>query len=217
MSTRVPAEPVARGRSPRAPEREEADRGGGGDRGTGRDEPPRAARAHGLGSRMLPSPASLLGLEREVPSDPSYRDDVEEVELAVETLELVDPVIGEGDLLTRHRISDGSGDEDLAGLPDGHDAGPGVDGEAAHLGPHHLGLPEMDAGADLQTELADVLAHLVRASDGVGGPVEHREEAIPGGVEFAAEMTLERPANERMMRRDELAPPAVPHLGRDLG
>jgi hypothetical protein len=145
MSTRVPAEPVARGRSPRAPEREEADRGGGGDRGTGRDEPPRAARAHGLGSRMLPSPASLLGLEREVPSDPSYRDDVEEVELAVETLELVDPVIGEGDLLTRHRISDGSGDEDLAGLPDGHDAGPGVDGEAAHLGPHHLGLPEMDA------------------------------------------------------------------------
>jgi hypothetical protein len=126
----------------------------------------------------------------------------------------VDAVVGELDLLARDRVLDG--DEHLAGLAHRHDPGPGIDCQASELRPHHLGLAEMDAGADLEPQLPDALARVVRAPDRVRRLVEHREEAVPGGVQLATVVPPQRLPYHPVMRGDELAPTPVADLGRDL-
>ena len=73
-------------------------------------------------------------------------------------------------------------DEHFAGLRLGRHAGADVYGDSADLAVHLLALARVEAGADLNADLADGLGDCCGAADGSYRPVERCEEAVAGCV-----------------------------------
>jgi hypothetical protein len=73
------------------------------------------------------------------------------------------------------------------------------------------------ARTDLEPERLYGLRDRLRASDRPSGPVERREEAIPGRVDLLPAVSREHPADDRVMSLQELAPSPVAELGRLCG
>ena len=70
----------------------------------------------------------------------------------------------------------------------------------------------MDAGTNLDAELADLLDDLERAADGRSRCVEDGKEPVTCGVHLASAVTAQRSANARVVELDQLAPAAVSKL-----
>src|SRR5947209_3964649 len=86
-----------------------------------------------------------------------------------------------------HRL----GNKHLRCLGERGDPGPRADGQAGALPFDELALARMDAGPDLDPQLAHPIADLVRAVDGAGGAVEGRVEAVSRCVVLVAAPVVE--------------------------
>src|ERR671937_549871 len=157
--------------------------------------------------------ATIAGLVRLERGGPGFAVDLghgEHLVLALEALQGVDPAVLEPDPLAGDRVADGPGHQDLTGSSQRHDPGGGVDGGAAHLRAHHLGLAEVDPGPDLQPESADPVGDLHGGPDGLGRAGEDREEAVAGSVEFAAPVAPQDRPDHPVVGGDQARPPPVP-------
>ena len=104
----------------------------------------------------------------------------------VQPLERSFPEILEPDASARDHIVRGRRHDDLPGLPLRLTiARAGVHHDPARLPVlDHLDLPEVDAGPDLDPQLANGRCARHRTSDRIGRGVEAGEEAVPGRVPF---------------------------------
>ena len=91
-----------------------------------------------------------------------------------------------------------------------------VDRDAADLALEDLRLPHVDARSDLDPELPDLVRDRAGASDRVRRTIEAREEAVAGRIELPPPEALQLSTNDRVVPADEIAPPPVTELGRDL-
>ena len=81
----------------------------------------------------------------------------------------------------------------------GGDARPDVDRDASDLAVDELALPRVEAGANVDSEVAHRLSDLARAADPSRGTVEAREEAVARGVELASAEARKVPADDRVV------------------
>ena len=107
--------------------------------------------------------------------------------------------------------------ENLPGACERADPRADVDREAANVVASEFDLTGVAPGADLQAELADGHAERLGAADGPGGPVEGRQQAVPGGVDVAAPVPFDLPARQVVMLGEEIGPAGVAELGQPLG
>jgi hypothetical protein len=111
-------------------------------------------------------------------------------------------------------IADRSRDDDVSGACRGQHTRPDVDGEAGELSVRSLALAGVDAGTELEAELARRLHDRPAARDRPRGAVERREEAVPCGIELGAAVSRQFAPDdppvllqERAPRRGRRAPP----------
>jgi len=91
-----------------------------------------------------------------------------------------------------------------------------VDREAADVVAGEFDLTSVAPGADLQAELANGRGQRLGAADGPGGPVEGRQQAVPGGVDVAAPVPFDLPAREVVMPDEQVGPPGIAEFGEPL-
>ena len=84
-----------------------------------------------------------------------------------------------------------------------------MDGESCELIADSFALACVQAGADLQTKRARLVADRARTADRAGGPVEGSHEAIAGGVDLLPLPAVELVADGQVMRSEQFAPPPV--------
>jgi hypothetical protein len=84
-----------------------------------------------------------------------------------------------------------------------------VDRDAADIVAHHLDLAGVHAGADLEIERPHCPHDLLGTAHGARRAVEQRQEAVAGGLHFAATMALQLGANSHVMRLQRRPPLAV--------
>src|SRR4051812_11491151 len=75
----------------------------------------------------------------------------------------------------------------------------------------------MNAGADLDTEIADLNGHFLGATDRTGGSIERGVEAISGRVVLNTVPACEQPSHDSMVLFDEFFPPVVAQSCLPLG
>ena len=118
---------------------------------------------------------------------------------------------------SHHQVLDRARHEDLARAGGRGDPRADVDGDPAYLGSGQLALAGVQAGPCLHADRADRGADRLAAADRPGRAVEHREEAIAGGVDLAAAEALELAAHERMVTLEQAVPALVAELCRTGG
>src|SRR5262249_4316775 len=91
-------------------------------------------------------------------------------------------------------------------------AGADDHGDAAELLSDDLALARVQAGPDLEAEVAHRALDRGRAADRADRAVEGREEAVPGRVELAALKAVELRADDPMVTLDEVRPGPVAQL-----
>ena len=79
---------------------------------------------------------------------------LEQAPLALDPPQLVDAPVGEAEARAAHEVADAAGDEDLAGACQAHSPCCGMHVDPAQLPFEHLALADVDAGANLDPELA---------------------------------------------------------------
>src|SRR2546429_243968 len=104
------------------------------------------------------------------------------------------------------RISRAVGRPTAPGAGERADPSADVHREAADVATVEFDLPGVAPGADVQAELADGRAQGLGAADGPGGPVEGRQQAVPGGVDVAAPVPFDLPAGEAGTLGEETGP-----------
>ena len=92
------------------------------------------------------------------------------------------------------------------------DAGADVDGDPADLAVDQLALAGVQAGADLEAELAHRLGDRAGAADRPGRAVEGGEEAVAGGVDLLAAEPDQLAPDERVVALEQVAPAPVAEL-----
>src|SRR5204863_9660070 len=92
-----------------------------------------------------------------------------------------------------------------------------VDREAADAVTGEFDLPGVAPGADVQAELANGDAQSLSAVHSPGGPIEGRQQAVPGRVDVAAPVPLDLPACEVVMVGEERGPAGVSEFGQPPG
>ena len=122
-----------------------------------------------------------------------------------------------------NEVAHGARDEHLSRDCPAGDAGLCVNGDTAELLAYALALTGVQAGANLQTELADRFADRARRPNCPRRAVERGEEAVAGRVDLPPLEMLELFPDQPMVFLDQAAPAAVAeardHLGRmrDVG
>jgi hypothetical protein len=114
-------------------------------------------------------------------------------------------------------ILDGSRDEHLARPRSARHSRSDVDGQPGDLLPDALALAGVDPRPHLETELGNPLHDLAGTGDRPRGPVEAREEPVPGRVDLDSAEALELTADGRVVLLEQLSPGAVAKLHRPFG
>src|SRR5229473_6697699 len=105
----------------------------------------------------------------------------------------------------------------LPGAGKGCDTGAGVDGDPSDLVSVELALTGVNAGAQLEPERSGGGDERARALDCPRRPVEGREQAVPGRIDFLASEMGELAANLPVKSCQEVSPGGVAQLGRARG
>jgi hypothetical protein len=103
------------------------------------------------------------------------------------------------------------------GTGQAHDPGPDVNCCSSELLSHDLGLSQVQADPNVDTEFLDRFDNGGGASDGISGNVESREEAIARRVELAAAVSAQFAADQRVVAGQQDPPPAIAQLGNQVG
>jgi len=84
-----------------------------------------------------------------------------------------------------------------------------VDGDPARVLAHELQLARVDAHPDGDAELVHGRGHGAATTHRASGPIEDREEAVPGGLDLSAAVHVELLAHEPVVGEQEVPPPRV--------
>src|SRR5829696_1681342 len=166
---------------------------------------PRSARSRGrggLGRRRLRGRAAGRAV--------GYR---EQAPLARYALERMRTALLEVDPGADDEFADGARDQDLAGAGERRHARADVHRHAGHVVAHDLDLAGVDARANLEPQLSGAVAGLARAPDRARRPVEGGEEAVPERLDLVTLECAQGLADDRVVRRDPIAPAAIPERG----
>src|SRR5215217_2705814 len=117
---------------------------------------------------------------------------------------LVEVEVGTGE-----KISDGSGDEDLARSGERRDALSGVDRDSRDVVTAEFDLTGVEPGSHFNTESMDTVADRARTLDRACRAVEGREDTVAGELYEPAPETLQLFADERIMGHEYFAPTPV--------
>ena len=99
----------------------------------------------------------------------------------------------------------------------GGDARADVDGDSGNLVAEQLALARVQAGAELEPEVAGAVPDGERAPNRARRPVERGEEAVAGGVDLAAAEPLELATDGGVVTAQQLRPVAVAESLQPLG
>src|SRR5437588_1345324 len=138
--------------------------------------------------------------------------DGEEVPVAWHAFERVCAAFGELEARAGYEVADGAGNEHLAWVGEGGDAGTDVDGHTGGLGVVQLTFADMDADACLQPEGLEPRDDRLGGTDRACWTVEGGEEAVARGVSFLAMEAAQFAADERVVGGEQISPTAVAEL-----
>jgi hypothetical protein len=124
----------------------------------------------------------------------------------METLELMEPGVFEGQAGAVEEIHDRRRDQDLAGPRHRHDAGRRVDRDSPDVTRDGLDLSGVNAGPDRETQVLDGVADGSRAPNCALGPVELGEHAVAGGLDESSPMAIDRRRGLAVVLSDEVTP-----------
>src|SRR5512132_2510323 len=127
-------------------------------------------------------------------------------------LERVHAAVREADPRAKHQYLHGAGDQDLACLRESGDARADMDREARHRRAPALHLSGMQAGPDLDADLAYRIPGGAGAPDGPRGPIERDEESVPRRVDLAAVEPFQKAPDAGVMLVEHISPAAVTEL-----
>ena len=125
--------------------------------------------------------------------------------------------IREPQLASRHHVSNGRRDEDLAGACDARQASTHVDRHAAEPAVLELTLARVDTGANLEAEFDDLVVERARERHGVGWDVERSQETIARSVDLAPSEPPEPLPKPRLVRPKQLGPRPITELQQPSG
>src|SRR2546421_363124 len=128
---------------------------------------------------------------------------------ARDTREDAYPAIAELEARPDDEIFDGAGDEHLAGLGRLHHARSYVQGDASRTAIADLTLTCVHARTNPKPKVEELVAHVERAADSPGRPVEDGCDAALARVDLAARIPRESRTHDGMMAVDKLAPALV--------
>src|SRR5829696_6146950 len=110
-------------------------------------------------------------------------------------------------------LADRARDQDLAGAGERGHPRADVHRHAGHVAAHDLDLAGVDASANLDPQLSGAVAGLARAPDRARGPVEGGQEPVPERLYLVTLVGPQGLADDRVVRRDQLAPAAIAERG----
>jgi hypothetical protein len=137
--------------------------------------------------------------------------------LAGDAFELVYSAVVERQPGAADEVANGAGNEDLGGSSERADAGADVDCDAADVVAHLLHLAGMESGSDLDAEGFDRVDHGLGAAHRSRRAVKRREKAVACGSDFDASVSLQQGAHQAVMAFQELPPRVVAQFCRSLG
>ena len=91
-----------------------------------------------------------------------------------------------------------------------------VDGDPGDLAVQDLAFARVQAGAHAEAEVTDAFNDGTSAGDGASGPVEAREESVPGRVDLDAAKARELPPHKRVVPFEQLPPGSIAQLDHAL-
>jgi precorrin-3B synthase len=139
--------------------------------------------------------------------------DGEEVPLAGYALELVSPAIVELEPRSDHEVAQRAGDEHVVRPGQCAHTCPDMYRDPADVVAADLALAGVQPGAHLDAERLHGVADRHRAPDRALRAVEHREEAVPGGVHLAAPKPRQLRPDDGVVRVEQRVPVTIAHLG----
>src|SRR5829696_7242523 len=134
----------------------------------------------------------------------------EQLPVALDALEAAGAAVGQGAVGAGDQVADGPGDEDLPGGGLAEDAGGDVDGDPADVVAADFDLAGVQAGADLEVDVAELLAEADRAGDGPPGAVEGGQEAVAGRLDHPPAPLLDQAAADVVVDLEQVPPAADP-------
>src|SRR5215207_6503447 len=116
---------------------------------------------------------------------------LEEFPFTLDAVERVPSSVPEADTGTSRQVLDRAGDQDLSRPRQRAHPGGDVHRDPARAVLEHFAFPGMDPHPDLEPERLGGVDDRAGAADGLGGPQEGHEEAVPCGLDLAASIPLE--------------------------
>jgi hypothetical protein len=143
-------------------------------------------------------------------------DDLVEMPGFWDALELVGPMVFEGDSGSGDEVFDGAGCEDLVCACECGDPGANVHRDSPVVVTAYLAFAGMDACAYVESDGPGGVDDCLGAMYGARGTVEGRKEAIARCADLASAELAEAVAHQRVVAVELLAPPLVAELGDPL-
>jgi len=131
----------------------------------------------------------------------------------LEALEQVTAAVAEAQRRAQHELLDRARDEDLARPGQTDDAGAEVHRDPGQVAVDPAALAGVDAGAQLESQRADCVAHARGPADRAAGAVEDDEEAVAGGLDLVAPGERELAAEDRVVLGQHARPALVAEGG----
>src|ERR1700722_1389298 len=137
----------------------------------------------------------------------------EKIPPAGNALEFMRSALGEFQPGAGDEVGHDPRNQDLAGLRLRHDAGSGVDGDAADVAVPQFDLAGVKACPEWQPDLSGSGAECQRAANRAAGTIEGREDSIAGRLDEIAPELLDRLPRDRIVVVQQAAPGLIAHRG----
>jgi hypothetical protein len=115
-----------------------------------------------------------------------------------------------------HEVLDRARHEDFARTSEGRDPGPDMHGEPGDVIGQDLDLAGMQAGSDIEVKLPYLVPDRQGTADGAGGTVKAREEPVTDDPHLVPAKSIELPADDPVVIREQTLPSVVAQRGREL-
>ena len=141
----------------------------------------------------------------------------EEAPFAGHTFECVSTTIDELNARTGNQVPDGARDQHFVGPGSGCYSRSDMHGDPADIVSDEFALAGVQPATDLKAQGAELLTHGTGASYRPSGTIEGGEHAVACPIHLATAERAQLFSYHRVESCQQLAPPLVSHLGRELG
>jgi len=122
--------------------------------------------------------------------------DREQLPVAFDALQGPGAAIVQDEVGADDQVAHGPGDKDLIGLGGRHDPGGDVQGHPTNIAVAQLHLADVQPGADLHRDAAELIPKGNRAVDSPPWAVEGGQDPVAGGLDQAAACLLDQPVGQ---------------------